>query len=114
MTPLIDVVFLLLVFFMLASTFLKFSQIDVTGSAPGRASAALQGAQYVRVHSAGHIDLNGVRISLAELPARLFAVSRSAGSKVIVRPMDKTDVQSLVRVLEVIRGTEIGQIIVAR
>ncbi|MEO1283127.1 MAG: biopolymer transporter ExbD, partial [Pseudomonadota bacterium] len=35
LTPLIDVVFLLLIFFMLASTFLKFSAMPIAGAKGG-------------------------------------------------------------------------------
>ena len=42
LTPLIDVVFLLLIFFMLASTFLKFSGTPVSGASSGGESRRAQ------------------------------------------------------------------------
>lgn len=114
MTPLIDVVFLLLVFFMLASTFMKYSQIDVTGSMPGRAASVVQGANYVRIHASERIDLNGENIELNRLVSVLDEAASRPNARVIVRPMEKTDVQALIKVLEVIRSSKINQIIVAK
>lgn len=114
MTPLIDVVFLLLVFFMLASTFMKYSQIDVTGSMPGRAASVVQGANYVRIHASERIDLNGENIELNRLVSVLDEAASRPNARVIVRPMEKTDVQTLIKVLEVIRSSKINQIIVAK
>lgn len=114
MTPLIDVVFLLLVFFMLASTFLQYSRIDVTGSRPGRGAQFVAGAQYVRVHADGRVDLNGEALALAALPGALARKGAAADSRVIVRPAEGASVQHLVAVLEAVRGARIGQIILAR
>ena len=68
MTSLIDVIFLLLLFFMLSSTFSKFSEIELTagGSGPGRAAETppLMAAGWVkfslwvrRVPSVFNVDL---------------------------------------------------------
>ncbi len=114
MTPLIDVVFLLLVFFMLASTFVKYTQIDVAGSNSQKAANVKPGAVFVRVHEGGIIDLNGSPLELSRLTEALDAHWKVSGARVIVRPMENTDVQSLVRVLEKIRRSKIEKIIVAR
>ncbi|PLX44015.1 MAG: hypothetical protein C0605_03345 [Hyphomicrobiales bacterium] len=114
MTPLIDVVFLLLVFFMLASTFAQYSRIDVTGSRPGRAASAIAGSQYVRVHQDGRIDLNGAPVSLSALTAGLARPGGAGGVKVIVRPGEGANVQHLVTALEAIRAAAPDQIILAR
>ena len=114
MTPLIDVVFLLLVFFMLASTFLQYSRIDVTGSRPGRAASAISGSQYIRVHAGGRIDLNGAPVPLDGLAAALDRKAREEGSRVIVRPAGDASTQHLVTVLEAVGRARIAEVIVAR
>ncbi len=114
MTPLIDVVFLLLVFFMLASTFLQYSRIDVIGSQSGRTVSYVAGAQYVRVHADGRIDLNGASVAMAGLVEALNLKSGEKNSRVIVRPAEGANVQHLVSVLEAVRRSRIEQIIVAR
>ena len=53
LTPLIDVVFLLLVFFMLASTFLKFNYLPLTAGGEGAGAPSLSETVIVRVRQAG-------------------------------------------------------------
>src|SRR5690606_18422295 len=52
LTPLIDVVFILLVFFMLASSFLDWRAIDLRAPGPA-AGASLEGVLYVEVRDDG-------------------------------------------------------------
>ncbi|GHF45874.1 ExbD/TolR family protein [Seohaeicola zhoushanensis] len=69
MTSLIDVIFLLLLFFMLSSTFSKFSEVDlVASSAPG--SAAEGKVLFLQVAEEG-LRLNAQPLTLEDLPARL-------------------------------------------
>ncbi len=114
MTPLIDVVFLLLIFFMLASTFMKYSRIDITGSVPGRAAQSVAGSLYLRIHEGGRIDLNGSPLELSTLVSALDAHADKAGARIIVRPMENTNVQDVVRILDIVRRSKIRQLIIAR
>ena len=114
MTPLIDVVFLLLIFFMLASTFMKYTRIDITGSSPGRAVQSVQGALYLRIHEGGRIDLNAAPLELSDLIAALDRYAGNANARIIVRPLEKTTVQDVVRVLDIVRRSKIHRLIVAR
>lgn len=114
MTSLIDVVFLLLVFFMLASTFAQYSRIHVAGSAPGRAASAVQGAHFVRLHRDGRVDLNGSPLALVDLAAAISRSEAAPERRVIVRPLAGADVQQLVAVLEAVRRGQPQQIILAR
>ena len=50
LTPLIDVVFILLVFFMLASSFLDWRSIDLNAPAQAAAGPAIEGALLVEIH----------------------------------------------------------------
>ena len=63
MTSLIDVIFLLLLFFMLSSTFSKFSEVELTaaGSSPGAASD--QPPLFLRL-APETISLNGKDVTL--------------------------------------------------
>jgi biopolymer transport protein ExbD len=114
MTPLIDVVFLLLIFFMLASTFMKYSRIDITGSMPGRAARSVHGALYLRIHEGGRIDLNGAPLELAGLVAALDRHADDENARIIIRPLEKTTVQDVVNVLDVVRRSRLRQLIMAR
>jgi len=81
MTPLIDVVFLLLVFFMLASTFLRFSAINVE-TATGGGTAGGSKADIVLLHLAGQDDwrVNGTPVLRSEL-SHALAESVADGKK---------------------------------
>ena len=66
-TSLIDVIFLLLLFFMLASTFSKFSELDISAAGPGSAASETPDILELRI-GAHHLHLNG-----AVLPAHGWA-----------------------------------------
>lgn len=71
MTPLIDVIFLLLLFFMLSSTFSSFGEIELIQATAGAAS---QDAPTERVFvqlGASRLVLNGASVTLDELSTQL-------------------------------------------
>ena len=100
LTPLIDVVFILLVFFMLASSFLDWRSIDL--DAPGRtgAAASLSGALLVEVRPDG-LRLSGQPITLDALTERVDdLLNRRPEQRVLVRPMAGVSLQEVVAVLD--------------
>jgi biopolymer transport protein ExbD len=74
LTSLIDVIFLLLLFFMLASSFTRYQALEIAGG--GNAGGAAVRPAYLRLHSAGTLDLNGLPLQPAELPAALAALKQ--------------------------------------
>lgn len=72
LTPLIDVVFILLVFFMLASSFLDWRAIDLTPPARAGSGALMEGAMLVDVRPDG-LRLSGERLDLETLAGRVEA-----------------------------------------
>ena len=100
LTPLIDVVFILLVFFMLASSFLDWRAIDLT--APARASAAgkMEGALLVEIRPDG-LRLAGEVLPAPELLERVEArMAEKPGQTVLVRPADGVALQDTIRLLD--------------
>ncbi|MDX1606672.1 MAG: biopolymer transporter ExbD, partial [Candidatus Competibacterales bacterium] len=71
LTPLIDVVFILLFFFMLASSFIQWRSIDLGLAGAEAGARPLAGTVLVRIRADGSLDLNAAPVSLAELEARL-------------------------------------------
>jgi biopolymer transport protein ExbD len=59
LTPLIDVVFLLLVFFMMATTFLKFSSVKIEAAAAGVGTVAPKELVLVRLDWSEALTING-------------------------------------------------------
>lgn len=104
LTPLVDVVFLLLVFFMMASTFLKFGTIEIEAAGSGP-EARLDVAAMVLVHvdADGAFRVDGATVSEAGLDAALGErLARGKREAVVVVKRGAT-VRDLVRGLAVVR-----------
>lgn len=101
LTPLIDVVFILLVFFMLASSFQDRRAIELVAPArAGAAGAPMEGALLVEVRPDG-LRLSAERVSLDVLVARVG--ERATGRpdlRVLVKPARGVVLQETVRVLD--------------
>lgn len=114
LTPLIDVVFLLLIFFMLASTFLRFSYLLVTSSSAGGTSSAIGQAISVHVGSGGKVDVNGEPVPVEALAMRLDELAAGGADKAVVRVSAEASVQELVSVLEQAKRSQLQSVSVAR
>lgn len=111
LTPMIDVVFLLLVFFMLVS---RFGQLDgvplalAGGAAPGWSGAP----RLVDVRPDG-LALNGTPREAAALIADLRRLMPAPDAPVVLRPQDGADVQRLVAVIDLLRAAGITHVLMA-
>ena len=104
LTPLIDVIFLLLLFFMLSSTFSKFGEIELTGATAS--SIAEQPAPiYLRLRG-DEMAVNGIPVTLETLGAALQAQAASGSNLVLVAMDDATSSQHFVDVYAVARGVD--------
>lgn len=115
LTPLIDVVFILLVFFMLASSFLDWQAIDldVASSDSGGRSEELE-PLWLDV-SREQVQLNGENRALTELPALVREHLRQHPDAVVrIRPLADTPVQRVVRVLDRLQAEGITRMAVVR
>lgn len=102
LTPMIDVVFLLLVFFMLAARFGQEAGLELALGATG-ANDYSGPPRLVDVAPDG-VRLNGVALGLAELPAALARLSDAPSDMVVIRPSDGADLQRLVDVMAGLRA----------
>jgi biopolymer transport protein ExbD len=97
LTPMIDVVFLLLVFFMLVSRF------DMEGAVP--VAVAGSGAGYsgpprlVEIGPDG-LSLNGLPVALDALAEALVPLMQDPGDVVVLRGRDGADLQALMSVMD--------------
>jgi len=100
MTPLIDVIFLLLLFFMLTSTFSKYGEIELSNAtAGGTTSEAPQERAFVQL-GAERLVLNGAQVTPAELAAQVTT------GQVLISLDPETTAQHLVDLLVVLRGRD--------
>ncbi|MCC5859267.1 MAG: biopolymer transporter ExbD [Ectothiorhodospiraceae bacterium] len=102
LTPLIDVVFILLVFFMLATSFLDWRSIVVDVPADGGGEAGEPTAIVVRIGADGALELDGafVRDTAALEQAVRAELAREPGRLLIVRPDDSVRLQRITQVVE--------------
>lgn len=105
LTPLIDVVFILLLFFLLASSFLDWRTIRLSTPATlGTTASAASGAVLIRLAANGAIDFNGKPIAIEELRENLEGVLGSrSDQKILVRPARGVPLQPVVNVLDTIK-----------
>ncbi len=87
MTSLIDVIFLLLLFFMLSSTFSKFGEIDLTSSTRGQGSFSNQNPPVFVRRSLENLTINGTEMTLEEAEKHLASLHKK-GTKALILSID--------------------------
>lgn len=100
LTPLIDVVFILLVFFMLASSFLDWRSIDLAPPASAGAGASLTGAMLLEIR-ADDLRLGGHPVTAVEAERKIMArVRETPDQRVLIKPAEGVTLQRTVDVLD--------------
>lgn len=100
LTPLIDVVFILLVFFMLASSFLDWRSIEL--NTPGRSQGGerLEGTLLIDIRQDG-LRLSGEILSPEALFQRIRdLLEKNPGRRILVRPAEGVMMQDTVTLLD--------------
>ncbi|MFQ5564976.1 MAG: ExbD/TolR family protein [Paracoccaceae bacterium] len=111
LTPMIDVVFLLLVFFMLVARFDPDRALAVSAAAGG--GGAWAGAPRLVTVAPDSLRLNGVATDPARLGGELTLLMPDPGAPVVVRPVDGASLQRLVAVLDTLSAASIRRIVIA-
>jgi biopolymer transport protein ExbD len=102
-TSLIDVIFLLLLFFMLTSTFAKFAEVEITGGRAGQSVAGGLPDVIIRL-DAGHWSVNGLRLPEEAALAELVRLERAGASSAVILVRGDMTSQALVGAVEAIRN----------
>jgi biopolymer transport protein ExbD len=97
LTPMIDVVFLLLVFFILVARFGPDQALDLTA---GGESPAIDGPPRLLDIAPDELRLNGVSVDERALEEALVHLGLGTDDLVVVRPSQGVDLQRLVSVVE--------------
>ena len=111
LTPMIDVVLLLLVFFMMVSRFggMQGVPLGVSGGGVGDWSGP---PRLVRLTAEG-VSLNGVAVPVPDLVERLGALMSGPDEPVILQSSDGADVQHLVTLMDALRAGGIRRVMMA-
>ncbi len=114
LTSLIDVIFLLLLFFMLSSTFTRFAEMEVSG---GAASASAAGARPDILVSLGEEELwrvNGASLAGDDALAELGRLEASGAQTAVLLVRGDVSSQAMVGAIEQIRAATGLTVSVAR
>ncbi|MGK0673299.1 MAG: biopolymer transporter ExbD [Halothiobacillaceae bacterium] len=107
LTPLIDVVFLLLLFFMLTTTFVQTTrlEVDLPEAGQGKGVERKMEPWVIEIDAAGRYALNGKVVEAEQLAARLRATpGLSKNTQLLIRADGRAAHQSVVRALDAARA----------
>ena len=111
LTPMIDVVFLLLIFFMLVARFGVDKVIDINlPSALGHNSQYQGAPRLVEVKSGNIVSLNGSEIPLDQLSNNLRELMPSPNALIILRSSAEANTQDLLDVLLYLKSEKITNV----
>lgn len=109
LTPMIDVVFLLLVFFMLVARFGGTEGISLLLARPGESPTYIGPPRLITVHP-DRVALNGLTVT--DLSAALAPLMTNPQDVIVVRPAPGTGVDRLVLILDQLRKAGMTQLAV--
>ncbi|HKK30075.1 MAG TPA: biopolymer transporter ExbD [Alphaproteobacteria bacterium] len=110
LTPMIDVVFLLLVFFMLTARFGGYQAAPV---ALGGGAGEWQGPPRLVTVGPDRLALNGEPIALSELSQALRPLLPDAAAPVVVRSEEDATLQRVMQVMDALRENGIATLVLA-
>jgi biopolymer transport protein ExbD len=108
LTPMIDVVFLLLVFFMLASRFGTEAVLELPLAGRG---GTYSGPPRLVGIGANNLDLNGVPIAETHLGEALAPLMANPEDLVILRGRDAADVQRIIDITTLLRAAGYSNVV---
>ena len=112
LTPMIDVIFLLLVFFMLAARFGQENALPLQTATSGGAGSYSGPPRLIDIAAQGPLRLNGQEVAWEELPARLAPLVSASTDTIVLRPGQGTALQNLLRVMDGLRAAGFGSLVV--
>ena len=109
-TPLIDIVFLLLVFFMLATSFIQKSTIEVNLSSGETIQIENQKNNVILIlNKKGQVYLNNKLINISNIKNKIIKIiDNKPEHKILIKSHKKIAVQKVIRLIEEVRlaGTD--------
>ena len=113
LTPIIDVVFILLIFFMLATNFQDFSQTDIDLSSESAKSISSDKKMYlISFNNDKDFKLNDKAVHINDIKAKIHTSIRSKEEHLIViKPEDNVSMQNILSVMEDFNKSEIDNVL---
>ena len=117
MTPMLDIVFIMLIFFIVTTSFIKESGIDITrpnnneSEAPPNPTSPI----LIRITDTGDVTMNGAIIEVAQVEARVSAaLSKKPRAAVIVQVAKSAFTGILVGVVDSAKQAGVAQVTVTK
>ena len=114
LTPLIDVVFILLVFFMLVSQFTQWRQVEMSPEATLGGETTSISPVLVLVDESGSYTVSDETVRLAADAAQEVKASVKGDQAVIVRPLTGATIQPVVSIVEALKASGVQNVSVDR
>ncbi len=106
MTPLIDCVFLLLIFFLLTSMFIEESGLLINLPESASAEPVKEQNVIVSINNNGQVELNGQSVMMEKLKEKLVVIRSETNQEEVVIRADKTvQLELLVEVIDIIKSS---------
>jgi biopolymer transport protein ExbD len=116
LTSLIDVIFLLVIFFMVSSQIVPFSLLPLgplAAEGPAAGASETRSARPIAVRIlAGRVAIGGDSIAMAEVGDAFAALKAQGATSILLMPATTATVQDVVTVLEASRQAALGNVTV--
>jgi len=103
-SPLLDVVFLLLIFFLVTTTFMPDASMDLELPESTTATQSEVAATVVTVGEDGGVQIDGDSVSMQELERTIAALLPEEREKINVRADARVDYGVIVRIIDALRN----------
>ena len=103
-SPLLDVVFLLLIFFLVTTTFMPDASMDLELPESTTATQSEVAATVVTVGEDGGVQIDGDSVSMQELERTIAALLPEEREKITVRADARVDYGVIVRIIDALRN----------
>ena len=114
LTSLIDVIFLLLLFFMLSSTFTRFAKVEISGGPAATSAGGKTPDVLIRVDDAEGWRINGLTLGEDDAIAELARLDESGADTAVLLVRGALTSQALVSAVERIRKNTTLTLSIAR
>ena len=104
MSPMMDIVFLLLIFFLVTSTFLPDDGMDLELPESTTAAPSDMAPTMISVAEDGALQLDGEAITVQELQQRVAALPEADRQRITVRADARVDYGVIVRIIDALRN----------
>jgi biopolymer transport protein ExbD len=114
MTPLIDMVFLLLIFFVLSSHFVSNRGFNIKLPESKHAPSQKQDKNIICIKEDGEIFLNDSKVQLSNLTQELkVSINRTGSRAVVIKADEKVDLGLAVKVMDAAKQAEAQSLVIA-